>query len=82
MKKILFFILFMGFLSTYAQNGGFVKQNVPDLSIGRTDVKGALLHDGSFVVFGGHTPGFLRSNTAERWKEGDTAWTVFTMVTE
>ena len=48
----------MGFLSTYAQNGGFVKQNVPDLSIGRTDVKGALLHDGSFVVFGGHTPGF------------------------
>lgn len=79
MKKILFFILFMGFLSTYAQNGGFVKQNVPDLSIGRTDVKGALLHDGSFVVFGGHTPGFLRSNTAERWKEGDTAWTVFTM---
>lgn len=69
----------MGFMSTFAQNGGFVKQNVPELSIGRTDIKGALLPDGSFIVFGGHIPGFQRSNTAERWKEGDTAWTVFTM---
>lgn len=79
MKNILLFILLLGFMSTFAQNGGFVKQNVPDLSIGRTDIKGALLPDGSFIVFGGHTPGFQRSNTAERWKEGDTAWTVFTM---
>ncbi len=79
MKKILLVFMFFGFLSGYAQNGGFVKQSVPDLSIGRTDIKGALLNDGSFVVFGGHTPGFQTSNTAERWKIGDTAWTVFTM---
>jgi len=79
MKKFLLLALFMGFLSSYAQNGGFVLQNVPDLSIGRLDVKGALLFDGSFIVFGGHTLGFVRSNTAERWKEGDTSWTIFTM---
>lgn len=79
MKKLLFVFLFFGFANSFAQTGGFLKQNVPDLSIGRVDVNGALFPDGSFVVFGGHTPNFVRSNTAERWKEGDTAWTVFTM---
>ncbi|MEI7675311.1 MAG: T9SS type A sorting domain-containing protein [Bacteroidales bacterium] len=79
MKKNLLALFLLLCVSVFAQNSGFVKEMVPDLSIGRLDVKGALLPDSSFIVFGGHTPGFIISNTAERWKEGQAAWAVKTM---
>lgn len=81
MKKLvnvlLIFALFPG--TALLQNTGFIKSPVPDLNTGRIDSRVALLSDGRIIVFGGHIPGFHRSNTAESWKTGETGWTSYTM---
>lgn len=63
----------------HSQNSGFTKVVMPQLNTGRIDARAALVADGRLVVFGGHIPGFHRSNTAESIKEGDASWTAYTM---
>lgn len=66
-------------LTAFSQHAGFTKQELPSLNTGRIDARAALVPDGRVVVFGGHIPGFHRSNTAESIKKGEVAWTSYTM---
>lgn len=63
----------------FSQNAGFISTQIPSLTTGRIDARAALVVGERLVVFGGHIPGFHRSNTAESIREGDNAWTVHTM---
>jgi hypothetical protein len=77
--SLIFFSVLLTSSLLFSQNSGFTRIEMPQLNTGRIDPRAALLADGRLVVFGGHIPGFHRSNTAESIKEGDGAWTLHTM---
>lgn len=77
-KLILVFFLNAGFLAN-SQQGGFTKINVPDLNTARMESKGALFSDSTYVIFGGHVPGFYPTNTAELLAPRAASWVQLTM---
>lgn len=66
-------------LSLYAQKGGFTTESLPDMNTARMECRAALFPDSSFVIFGGHVPGFERTNTAEILTPRAKNWTQMTM---
>ncbi len=63
-----------------AQNPGFtIFQNGPSMHTARIMHYQTLLPGNRIAAFGGHIPGFVRSNTAEIWDGGSNTWTQYTM---
>jgi hypothetical protein len=80
MKTNLFLVFFLFFcFNSNAQQGGFTKISVPDMNTARMECKGALFSDSTYVIFGGHIPGFIPTNTAELLAPRATSWIQMTM---